>query len=70
MTGRFEVSKSTAGKFEVHEDRAGKFRWRLKSRIGEVLATSQAYASKAGAFKGTQAVKTAADGATVVDQTQ
>ena len=56
-----------AGKFEVYEDKAGKFRFRLKAGNGEVVATGEAYETKAGAIKGTEAVQRAADGAKVVE---
>jgi len=58
-----------AGKFEVYKDKAGKFRWRLKAGNGEVVASGEAYESKSGAVKGTEAVQRAADGAAVVDLT-
>jgi len=58
-----------AGKFEVYEDKAGKFRFRLKAGNGEVVAVGEAYESKSGAVKGTEAVQRAAEGATVVDLT-
>ena len=41
-----------AGKFEVYKDRAGKFRFRLKASNGQVVATGEAYESKAAAKKG------------------
>jgi uncharacterized protein YegP (UPF0339 family) len=50
-----------AAKFEVYEDKAGKFRFRLKAGNGEVVATGEAYESKA--------VKRAAAAAEVVDLT-
>ena len=54
-----------AGKFEVYEDRAGKFRFRLKASNGQVVATGEAYETKAAAKKGCEAVQRAADGATI-----
>jgi uncharacterized protein len=41
-----------AGKFEVYEDRAGKYRFRLKASNGQVVATGEAYETKAAALKG------------------
>jgi uncharacterized protein YegP (UPF0339 family) len=38
-----------AGKFEVYQDRAGKFRFRLKASNGQVVATGEAYKTKAAA---------------------
>lgn len=58
-----------AGKFEVYRDKSSKFRWRLKSGNGEVIATGEAYETKAGAIKGTEAVQRAAAGAKLDDQT-
>lgn len=58
-----------AGKFEVYADKQGKFRFRLKAGNGEIVATSEAYDTKASALKGVDAVKRAAADATVVDQT-
>lgn len=58
-----------AGKFEVYKDSSGKYRWRLKASNGEVVATGEAYESKASAINGTEAVQRAANGATVTDQT-
>ena len=54
-----------AGKFEVYEDRAGKFRFRLKASNGQVVATGEAYESKAAAKKGCESVLRAATGAPI-----
>ncbi|QKD80266.1 MULTISPECIES: YegP family protein [Actinomyces] len=59
-----------ASKFEVYEDGAGKFRFRLKAGNGEIVATGQAYETKAAAVKGTEAVQRAAADATVQDLTE
>jgi len=56
-----------AGKFEVYEDKAGKFRFRVKAGNGEIVATGEAYESKAGAKAGCEAVKNAAASASVVE---
>jgi uncharacterized protein len=58
---------SMAGKFEVYEDRAGKFRFRLKASNGQVVATGEAYETRAAAKKGCESVQKAADGAPVVE---
>lgn len=58
-----------AGRFEVYRDKAGKFRWRLKSSNGQIVASGEAYETKAAAINGTDSVKRAADGATVDDKT-
>jgi uncharacterized protein len=56
-----------AGKFEVYQDRAGKYRFRLKASNGEVVASGEAYESKASAKQGCEAVQRAADGAAIVE---
>lgn len=58
-----------AGKFELYEDKAGKFRFRLKAGNGEIIASSEAYESKASAQKGIASVKANAADAAIVDQT-
>jgi len=59
-----------AGKFEIYKDKSGEFRFRLKASNGQVVASGQGYDSKAGVLKGVEAVKRAADGAALVDQTE
>ena len=54
-----------AGKFEVYKDRAGKFRFRLKASNGQVVATGEAYETKAAAKKGCESVARAAADAPV-----
>jgi len=56
-----------AGKLEVYPDASGKFRFRPKAGHGEVVATGQAYESKAGAIAGCDAVTRAAADAAVVE---
>jgi uncharacterized protein YegP (UPF0339 family) len=58
-----------AGKFELYEDKAGKYRFRLKAANGEVIASSEAYNSKASAKNGIESVRKNAGDAAVVDQT-
>ncbi len=55
--------------FELYNDRSGGFRWRLKSRDGEVLATSDWCTSKKGAQNGIDSLQKNAASATVDDQT-
>ncbi|GAA3249787.1 YegP family protein [Pseudonocardia petroleophila] len=54
-----------AGTFEVYQDRAGKFRFRLKASNGQVVATGEAYETKAAAKKGCESVLRAAEGAPI-----
>jgi uncharacterized protein YegP (UPF0339 family) len=56
-----------AGKFEVYKDKAGKFRFRLKASNGQVVATGEAYETRAAAMKGCESVVKASTGAPVVE---
>ncbi len=56
-----------AGKFEVYSDKAGRFRFRLKASNGQVVATGEAYETKAAANDGCEAVQRAANGAKIVE---
>ncbi|HZA77680.1 MAG TPA: YegP family protein [Acidimicrobiales bacterium] len=58
-----------AGKFELYKDAAGKFRFRLKAANGEIIASGEAYNSKASAQNGIESVKTNAPTAPVEDLT-
>ena len=58
-----------AGKFELYEDKAGKYRFRLKAGNGEVIASSEAYTSKASAKNGIESVRKNATDAALDDQT-
>ena len=58
-----------AGKFELYTDRSGKFRFRLKASNGQIIASSEAYNSKASALNGIESVKTNAPDAATDDQT-
>ncbi len=46
-----------AGKFEIFTDKAGKYRFRLKAGNGEIILSSQGYASKRGCRTGIQSVQ-------------
>jgi uncharacterized protein YegP (UPF0339 family) len=56
-----------AGKFEIYQSSNGEYRFRLKAGNGEIIATSQGYASKSGAKNGVESVKTNAADAVVED---
>ena len=58
-----------AAKFVVKKGSTGKFRFNLVAANGEIIATSEAYSSKASSIKGIEAVRKAAPTATVDDQT-
>ena len=57
------------GKFVVKKGTTGKFRFMLMSTNGQVVATSEAYNSKASAMGGIRAVKSLAGDAVIEDQT-
>jgi len=58
-----------AGKFVVKKGTTGKFRFNLLSTNGQVVATSEAYNSKASAKGGIRAVRSLAADAAIEDQT-
>ena len=58
-----------AGKFVIKKGTSGKFRFNLVSTNGQIVATSEAYNSKASAMTGIRAVKSLAADAVVDDQT-
>ncbi len=58
-----------AAKFEIFQDKGGQFRFNLKAGNGEVIASSEGYASKASAKNGIESVKKNAADADVVDLT-
>lgn len=58
-----------AGKFELYKDAAGKFRFRLKASNGQIIATGEAYESRASALKGIESVRKNASDAALDDQT-
>jgi len=58
-----------AAKFVVKKGSTGKFRFNLVASNGEIIATSEAYTSKASAMKGIESVKKNAPTAVVDDQT-
>ena len=58
-----------AGKFVVKKGTTGKFRFNLLSKNGQVVATSEAYNSKASAMGGIRAVRSLAADAAIEDQT-
>lgn len=56
-----------AGKFEIYKDKGGKHRFRLKAGNGEIIASSEAYESKAACENGIESVKKNAGDAAVVE---
>ena len=57
------------GKFVVKKGSTGKFRFSLLSTNGQIVATSEAYNSKASAMNGVKSVRSLAADATLEDQT-
>ena len=57
------------GKFVVKKGSTGKFRFSLLSTNGQVVATSEAYNSKASAMNGIKSVRSLAGDAVLEDQT-
>lgn len=57
------------GKFVVKKGSTGKFRFSLLSTNGRVVATSEAYNTKAACLNGVKAVRNLAADATLEDQT-
>jgi len=57
------------GKFVVEKGSTGKFRFNLLSTNGRVVATSEAYNSKASAMGGVRSIKSLAADAAIEDQT-
>lgn len=58
-----------AGKFVVKKGSSGKFHFNLVATNGQVIATSEAYESKAAALNGIDSVKRNAPDAQIDDQT-
>ena len=58
-----------AGKFVIKKGTTGKFRFSLLAGNGQVVASSEAYNSKAAAMGGIRSVQKLAGEATVEDQT-
>jgi uncharacterized protein YegP (UPF0339 family) len=58
-----------AAKFVLKKGSTGKFRFNLVATNGQVVATSEAYETKASALKGVESVKRNAPVAEIDDQT-
>ena len=59
-----------AGKFVIKKGRSGQFRFSLVGRNGQIVATSEAYTTKASCLNGIKAVKSLAADAAIEDQTK
>lgn len=58
-----------AGKFVLKKDASGQFRFNLLASNGQVIASSEAYTTKAAALNGIDSVKRHAPDAETDDQT-
>jgi uncharacterized protein YegP (UPF0339 family) len=58
-----------AGKFVLKKGSTGKYHFNLVASNGQVIATSEAYESKASALNGIESVKKNAPNAQIDDQT-
>jgi uncharacterized protein YegP (UPF0339 family) len=58
-----------AGKFVLKKDAGGQFRFNLLAANGQVIASSEAYTTKAAALNGIDSVKRHATDAETDDQT-
>ena len=56
-----------AGKFEVFKDKSGQYRFRLKAGNGEIIATGEAYTTKAACLNGIESIKKNAPDAEIVE---
>ncbi len=59
-----------SAKFVIKKDKSGQFRFNLKAGNGEIIATSEAYTTKAGCKNGIESVKKNAPIADVVDESE
>lgn len=58
-----------AGTFQIYHDDQDGYSFRLRSRVGDVVATGRSFPTRAAAKRGIAAVLVAAAGATVVPET-
>jgi len=56
-----------AAKFEIFDDKGGMYHFHLKAPNGKIIVASQAYATKANAHKGIDAIKTHAPNSKIDD---
>ena len=47
----FNAKSMALPEFQVYRDRAGGYRWKLVARNGEIVAVSEGYISRAGAWQ-------------------
>jgi uncharacterized protein YegP (UPF0339 family) len=64
-----DSGRAHGGQFVLKKGSTGKFRFNLIATNGQVIATSEAYESKASAINGIESVKRNAPNAEIDDQT-
>jgi uncharacterized protein YegP (UPF0339 family) len=69
ISGEPDEGGRMAAKFVLKKGSTGKFRFNLVATNGQVIATSEAYESKASAINGIESVKRNAPNAEIDDQT-
>ena len=62
------VKHLTNPKFQLYRDHAGDYRFRLRARNGEIIATSENYASHSGCLSGIESVRANAPEAEVLPE--
>ncbi|MHC1604741.1 MAG: YegP family protein [Candidatus Methanofastidiosia archaeon] len=55
------------GKFEIYKDKTEHYRFRLKAANGQIIASSEAYNSKAACLNGIESVRKNASNADLVE---
>jgi uncharacterized protein YegP (UPF0339 family) len=57
-----------AAQFEIYKNKKGEFRWRLRAVNKQIIASGQAYKTKAGCKNGIESVKKNASTAKLLDE--
>ena len=63
-----EGQEATNPKFELYTDKADRFRFRLTARNGAIIATSEAYTTKAACENGIESIRKNAPAAEIVEE--
>jgi uncharacterized protein YegP (UPF0339 family) len=66
---RKKILPVTPTKFEIYRDANNEYRFRLRAANNEIIATGEAYTTKAACMNGIESVKTNAPDAEIEDQT-
>ena len=46
-----------SAQFEIYKNKKGEFRWRLRAKNKQIIASGQAYKTRAGCLKGIESVR-------------